>query len=133
MKIILDLIRKYLPILVVLLLICWSYTARSGLRFDPDVYCGRDCVLGLVEDYVDALVKHDLRSLNFAENLRSTENGKYIKPSTGIGQTITSRESYSQAFVDQDLGDAVFFGAFREGDEAVVAGNSLQVRIRSYC
>lgn len=87
--------------------------------------CDRDCVTGLVNQYVDALVAHSpnsalLTSSAGAMETRVTENGAAIKTGEGIWKTITNRGGYSQIFIDSKLDSAVFFGAFEEGDEPLL-------------
>lgn len=105
---------------VISLSICYPLVALSGYGNDSSASCGRDCITGLVEEYVDASLKHNMSSLPLAQDIRSTENGKYINPGDGVWRSITRRESYSQVFVDQNNKDAVFFGAFKEGDEPLL-------------
>jgi hypothetical protein len=82
--------------------------------------CDRDCILAQVETYVSALVAHDPDLAPLAAPVRSSENGRWTQLGEGVWQTITSREGYEQAFIDDSLRSAVYFGAFREGDQPLL-------------
>src|SRR5690606_12119408 len=65
-------------------------------------------------------LKHEPSNLPLSAELRSTENGREVKPGEGIWQTITRQGGYQQIIIDSNLDSAVFFGAFEEGDDPLL-------------
>lgn len=84
--------------------------------------CSRVCLLDILSDTLDALVRHDSSKLPVAANLRVTENGQEVKFGDGIWKTAESF-SYRQSFVDPFTGQAGFFGVVTEAatGEAIFA------------
>ena len=75
--------------------------------------CSRACLLGILSDTLDALLKHDPSRLPVAANVRVTENAQELKLGDGIWKTAQSF-SYRQSFVDPSTGQAGFFGVVDE-------------------
>ena len=84
--------------------------------------CSRVCLLDILSDTLDALVKHDPSKLPVTANLRVSENGHDSKFGDGIWKTAESF-SYRQSFVDPLSGQAGFFGVVHEAatGEAIFA------------
>ena len=49
--------------------------ARLGDKPGP---CDRDCLKGIVDKYVDAMLKHDAKAAPFAANVKFTENAEAV-------------------------------------------------------
>ena len=62
--------------------------------------CKRDCLSGLITQYVDALVAHDPSRLALAADARITEDSKAIKPGEGIWKTVTGKGSFRHDYLD---------------------------------
>jgi hypothetical protein len=90
--------------------------------------CPRVCLLDILSNYLDALVKHDPSHLPVAQNLRVTENGQEIKLGEGIWKTAASF-SYRQSFADASTGQAGFFGVVEENDSAGEDTFALRLKI----
>jgi hypothetical protein len=89
----------------------------------PAADCTRACLLDILSNYLDALVKHDPSKLPVAQKLRVTENGQELKLGEGIWKTAASF-SYRQSFVDPSTGQVGYFGVVEEentADEAIFA------------
>jgi hypothetical protein len=76
--------------------------------------CGRDCLQGFVDSYLDAMAKHDPSQLPVAPTVRFTENGTEMKLGEGFWKTA-GKSSYRLYALDPAAGDA--------GAQAVVAEN----------
>jgi hypothetical protein len=75
----------------------------------------RGTLLGLLDQYLDAVVQHSPSGLPLAENLRATEDGKPTKLGEGIWKTVGAI-TYRQSIVDPFTGEAAFFGVALEND-----------------
>lgn len=89
--------------------------------------CDYACVDSVVREYVAHMVRHDPAGVPFSEDVRLTENGEDVAIGQGVWQTITEQGAYHQVLVDDGLQDAVFYGAFREGDEPLLLAIRLKV------
>ena len=66
----------------------------------PAKECDRDCLKGMITQYIDALVAHDPSRLPLAENVRFTEDTKPLKLGEGLWQTATAKGSFRQDYLD---------------------------------
>lgn len=88
--------------------------------------CERDCVIEKVNRYVSGLTSHQVPTDLLADDFRITENGQVIQAGEGVWQTITEQGGYQQVFVDSNLNETVFFGAFKESEDALL----LAIRLK---
>lgn len=73
---------------------CVAVLLLSVPRFMGEVHaaetCGRACLEGFVNQYLDALAAHDPSKLPLTKNARYTENGQELKLGDGMwGPTVT--------------------------------------------
>lgn len=90
------------------------------LAAQTQTLCNSACVENLVNTYVAGLLRHEPKGLPLASGVRITENGRVTNAGEGVWRTITEQGGYHDVFVDDGLQSAVFFGAFREGDEPLL-------------
>jgi hypothetical protein len=79
----------------------------------PSAQCSRVCLLDILSDYLDALVRHDPSKLAVSADVRVTENGRQLKLGEGIWKTASSF-SYRQSIADPSTGQTGFFGVVEE-------------------
>ena len=87
--------------------------------------CDRDCLIGIAEQYLDALAAKDLKRLPLA-NARYTENGQRLKLGDGLWNSITGRGTYKLHVADSIDGQVVTFATMRENGTPLI----LAVRLR---
>jgi len=68
--------------------------------------CDRDCLLGMITKYVEALVAHAPQSLPLAPNARFTEDSKELPLGDGAWKTVTRAGSFRQDYLDVRKGIA---------------------------
>lgn len=91
-------------------------------------HCPRQCMQGLVDQYLAALVQHDPSGLPFAQKARFTENTQEIAIGEGLWQTMTSAPTTFKIYgVDAATGQAGFIGLIREQDEPAMFALRLKV------
>ena len=88
----------------------WNLGAQTSAR------CDRECLSGLVDRYLDALVAHDPSRLPVAPAVRFTENGQRLELGDGLWHTVTGKGPYRLDIADVDAGQAVLMGTIREAD-----------------
>jgi len=84
--------------------------------------CGRACLEGFVNQYLDAMAAHDPSRLPAAATVRFTENGQRLALGDGLWNTLSTRGKYRLYMADPRAGQAGFFGTVMEnGTPALLA------------
>lgn len=91
-----------------------------------DAGCNRDCLAGVLNTYLQALVKHDAGSLPTTRNVKYTENGVRLTMGDGMWQTASSMPTYRLDVIDEEAGQVGLLGRIREG----VNNNWYAVRLK---
>jgi len=90
--------------------------------------CNRECLNGLVDKYLDAVVAHDPSLLPLAKPVKFTENGQRLEPGDGFWRTASGRGTYKLYVDDLETGQVGFMGTMREAGQPVVVALRLKVR-----
>jgi len=90
--------------------------------------CNRDCLKGMITQYIDALAAHDPSRLPLADNVRFTEDSKALKLGEGLWQTATSKASFRQDYLDTEKQVAAAHIAVREGQNQALCSVLLHVK-----
>lgn len=84
--------------------------------------CGRDCLRGVMTQYLNALVRHDPSALPLASSVRFTEDGVEKKLGEGLWRTASALGTYRQDFLDVRESTAASFVIVEDqGSPAMVA------------
>jgi hypothetical protein len=86
--------------------------------------CDRSCLLGLLDQYLAAVVKHDPGAAPIAIGIRQTENAINVRPGNGVWKTVTGLGKVQRRYVDPVTGQAAYYGTVEE------AGNTAVVTVR---
>ncbi|HWF08198.1 MAG TPA: hypothetical protein VG297_07030 [Bryobacteraceae bacterium] len=76
--------------------------------------CDRECLNGYVDQYLDAMVKHDPKLVPLTKNVKLTENGQRLDPGDGLWRSMSSKGSYRLFVTDTQTGEVTFLGTIRE-------------------
>jgi hypothetical protein len=90
------------------------FTAACHVHAQTPARCDRDCLSGLVDRYLDALVARDPSKLPLSPDVRFTENGQRLEVSDGLWHTITGKGGYRLDIADVEAGQAILMGTIRE-------------------
>jgi hypothetical protein len=90
--------------------------------------CDRDCLKGMITQYIDALVAHDPSRLPLADNVRFTEDSKVLKPGEGLWQSVTAKDSFRQDYLDREKQIAAAHVAVREGKNPALCSVLLYIK-----
>jgi hypothetical protein len=115
------LLRAALCLPVVLLTACGqarSDVADAGASATPA--CDRQCLDGLVDRYLDALVAHDPSRIPTTSDVRFIENGVALPLGSALWKTASGRGTYSHYFADVTAGQAGFIGTMREHGKGLI-------------
>lgn len=80
----------------------------------PGGPCDRACLDGFVDQYLDAVVKHDPKLAPLTKNVKYTENGQRLDPGDGIWRSMVAKGSYRLFVTDTQTGEVTFIGTMRE-------------------
>ena len=76
--------------------------------------CDRECLNGFVDQYLDALVKHDTKLVPLTKNVKFTENGQRLDPGDGLWRSMAAKGTYRLFVTDTQTGEVAFLGTIRE-------------------
>src|SRR5580692_1645410 len=76
--------------------------------------CDRACLNGFIDQYLDAVLKHDPKLVPLTRNVKYTENGQRLDPGDGLWRSMASKGSYRLYVDDTSTGEVVFIGTIRE-------------------
>src|SRR5262245_19596291 len=100
----------------------FSAVAVAGVanaRAQPS--CDRTCLRTLLDEYLNAVIKHDPSAAPLAVGFRQTENALNVRPGTGAWKTVTGLGATQRRYVDATSGQAAYYGIVSEGaDSAIV-------------
>lgn len=90
--------------------------------------CDRDCLIGISEQYLDALAAKDAKRLTLASaNVKYTENGQRLLLGDGLWNSITGRGAYILHTADQTAGQIVTIATLRENGTPLIVAVRLKV------
>jgi len=77
-------------------------------------YCNRECLAGVMNSYLQALVSHDPASLPVARNIKYTENGVRLNLGDGLCQTAAAMPTYRLDVIDDEAEQVGLLGRISE-------------------
>jgi hypothetical protein len=89
--------------------------------------CNRTCLAGVMNAYLQALVKHDAASLPVTRNVKYTENGVRITMGDGLWQTASAMPTYRLDVIDEEAGQVGLLGRISENGNNNWFGVRLKV------
>ncbi len=89
--------------------------------------CDRTCLTTTLNQFLDALLKHDPKLAPLDAGFRYTENAEVVVPPEGVWKTVTGLGPVQRRYVDPVTRQAVYFGHLEEDGVLNIA--SLRVRI----
>ena len=81
---------------------------------DSDCSHDRTCLAGVLETYLQALLKHDASGLPTTRNVKYTENGVRLALGDGLWQTAAATPTYRLDLVDEEAGQVALLGRISE-------------------
>jgi hypothetical protein len=89
--------------------------------------CDRACLKTLLDQYLNAVVKHDPSAAPLMIGFRQTENAIAVRPGTGLWKSMTGLGAMQRRYFDPIAGQAAYFGVIEEGSEKAVVTLRLKV------
>src|ERR1700736_768867 len=77
--------------------------------------CDRGCLKTLLDQYLNAVIKHDPSAAPLFVGFRQTDNAVVVRRGTGVWKTVTALGKVQRRYLDPVSGQAGFFGTVEEG------------------
>ena len=77
--------------------------------------CDRACLRTMLDQYLDAVVKHDPKAAPLVVGFRQTENAINVAPGNGVWKTVTGLGKMQRRYLDPVSGQAGYYGTGRGG------------------
>ncbi len=113
---------------------CGRAQAQSGSApadYDPSFNydCDRACLNGFVDQFLAALVAHDVSHLPLGREMRYTENGQTLRIGDGFWGTASALPTYKIYADDPQAGEAMFMGVMQENGAPVIFCSRLKIEL----
>jgi hypothetical protein len=92
--------------------------------------CDRACLKNSLDQYLNAVVKHDPAAAPLMVGFRQTENAVVVKLGTGTWKTVTAIGKVQRRYIDAVSGQAAFFGTVEESSERAIVTVRVKVENR---
>jgi hypothetical protein len=102
-----------------------SQFATAAGRID----CDRQCLYGVLDQYLAALVHRDPDRLQWAPNAMTTENNVTLPIGDGLWGTITGLGDYKLKYADATGGQVGFYGVVKETNDS--SAFALRIRVKN--
>jgi hypothetical protein len=114
-------VRFALSVFIILLMTASAFAADD---------CDRACLKTMLDQYLNAVVKHDTSAAPLFVGFRQTDNGVVVRPGTGTWQSITALGDIQRKFFDPVSGQAAYLGLIKEGEATGIVTLRLRVENR---
>lgn len=101
----------------------------SASAFGATNDCDRACLKGSLDQYLNAVIKHDPSAAPLFVGFRQTENAVVVRPGTGTWKSVTALGKVQRRYLDPATGQAAFFGIVEEGSERAIV--TVRVRVEN--
>lgn len=106
------------------------FAFARGANSAAESSCGRACLDGFVDQYLDALAANDPSRLPVTTSVKFTEDGQQLNLGDGLWNTCTGRGTYKFYMEDPGTGEVAFFGSMRESGEPIILALRLKIEDR---
>ena len=89
--------------------------------------CDRACLKTTLDQYLNAVIKHDPAAAPLLNGFRQTENATVAKLGTGLWKTATALGKLQRRYFDATSGQAAYFGLLEESGAPAVVTLRLKV------
>jgi hypothetical protein len=91
-----------------------AFTALAGHAHAAPNDCDRACLKNALDQYLNAVVKHDPSAAPLFVGFRQTENSVVVRLGTGLWTTAAGLGKLQRRYLDPVSGQAAYFGVIQE-------------------
>jgi len=95
--------------------------------YDTNLPCDQDCLIGFIDQYLEALVAHDPMSLPLSKDVQYTENGQTLELGDGMWGPANAVRDYKLYFVDTTNSQAAIFCMVEENGHPEIVAMRLKI------
>ena len=99
-------------------------------RASAQAACDRACLRTMLDQYLDAVIKHDPKAAPLVVGFRQTENALNVAPGNGVWKTMTGLGKMQRRYLDATSGQAGYYGLIEEGGTTALVTVRLRVQNR---
>jgi len=105
-------------------------TLGSAGRASAQASCDRACLRTTLDQYLQAVVKHDPAAAPLVVGFRQTENAINVPAGGGVWKTMTGLGKMQRRYLDPVTGQAGYYGLIEEGGSVALVTVRLRVQNR---
>src|SRR5688572_33043738 len=91
--------------------------------------CDRACLRTMLDQYLNAVVKHDPAAAPLVVGFRQTENAINVRPGIGVWKSVTGLGKVQRRYLDPVSGQAAYYGTVEEGTDTAIV--TVRVRVEN--
>jgi hypothetical protein len=110
-------------------LACAAFLLPHGNVFAAND-CDRPCLKTALDQYLNAVIKHDPSAAPLFVAFRQTENASVVRLGTGMWKTMTGLGKLQRRYLDPVSGQAGYFGIVEEGSASAIVTVRVKVEGR---
>jgi hypothetical protein len=107
--------------------LCLISILVSGIKGFAATDCDRPCLRGMLDQYLNAVIKHDPSAAPLMTGFRQTENSVVVKNGTGVWKSVTALGKLQRRYLDAVSGQAAYFGIVEEGSGSAIVTARIKV------
>lgn len=124
-------LRPVRPSRCVRVLTCAAVVLTAGANlFAAANDCDRACLKTALDQYLNAVIKHDPSAAPLFAGFRQTENAVVVRPGTGVWKTVTALGKVQRRYLDPVSGQAGYFGTVEESSDRAIVTVRVKVENR---
>jgi len=112
------------------LLACFIVWIAGTMSLFGAVDCDRACLKSSLDQYLNAVVKHDPAAAPLFIGFRQTENATVVKLGTGVWKSVTALGKVQRRYFDAVTGQAAYFGIVEENATPAIVTVRLKVEYK---
>lgn len=112
------------------LLTCLSAILAAPAVFAASNDCDRACLKNALDQYLNAVIKHDPAAAPLFVGFRETDNAVVVRPGTGMWKSVTALGKLQRRYLDPVSGQAGYFGTVEEGASSAIVTVRVKVENR---
>jgi hypothetical protein len=92
--------------------------------------CDRACLRNALDQYLNAVIKHDPSAAPLFVGFRQTENAVVVRNGTGVWKTVTGLGKLQRRYLDPVSEQAGYFGVVEEGSGSAIV--TVRVKVEKH-
>jgi hypothetical protein len=106
------------------------FLALAGSAFGATGDCDRTCLKGMLDRYLNAVIKHNPAAAPLFIGFRQTDNAVVVRKGEGVWKTVTGLGKMQRRYIDPVNSQAAYFGIVEEGTELAIVTVRVKVQNR---